>query len=131
MLWKKAVRVSQKLDISAMNEAAACLIGEHDFSAFRGAGCQSKSHYRHVIDANWTTRGAFLIFNINFKTFINPHSLKTIKAYVEPGLKSAKPGDHFQFQRQGYFVLDKDSSGSKLIFNKTVGLRDTWSKLKK
>ena len=67
---------------------------------------------------------------INFKAFINPHSLKTIKAYVEPGLKSAKPGDHFQFQRQGYFVLDKDSSGSKLIFNKTVGLRDTWSKLK-
>ena len=67
---------------------------------------------------------------INFKTFINPYSLKTIKAYVEPGLMSAKPGDHFQFQRQGYFVLDKDSSGSKLIFNKTVGLRDTWSKLK-
>ena len=68
---------------------------------------------------------------INFKTFINPHSLKTIKAYVEPSLKYAKPGDHFQFQRQGYFVLDKDSSGSKLIFNKTVGLRDTWSKLKR
>ena len=68
--------------------------------------------------------------DFNFKTFINPHSLKTIKAYVEPGLKSAKPGDHFQFQRQGYFVLDKDSSDSKLIFNKTVGLRDTWSKLK-
>ena len=66
----------------------------------------------------------------DFKTFINPHSLKTIKAYVEPGLKSANPGDHFQFQRQGYFVLDKDSSSSKLIFNKTVGLRDTWSKLK-
>ena len=62
--------------------------------------------------------------------FFNPHSLKTIKAYVEPGLKSAKPGDHFQFQRQGYFVLDKDSSSSKLIFNKTVGLRDTWSKQK-
>ena len=68
--------------------------------------------------------------DINFKNFINPHSLKTIKAYVEPGLKSAKRGDHFQFQRQGYFVLDKDSSSSKLIFNKTVGLRDTWSKLK-
>lgn len=68
--------------------------------------------------------------DFNFKTFINPHSLKTIKAYVEPGLKSAKPGDHFQFQRQGYFVLDKDSSSSKLIFNKTVGLRDTWSKQK-
>ena len=68
--------------------------------------------------------------DFNFKTFINPHSLKTIKAYVEPGLKSAKPGDHFQFQRQGYFVLDKDSSGGKLIFNKTVGLRDTWSKQK-
>ena len=70
MLWKKAVRVSQKLDISAMNKAAACLIGEHDFSAFRGAGCQSKSPYRRVIDANWTTRGAFLIFNIKANAFL-------------------------------------------------------------
>ena len=70
MLWKKAVRVSQKLDISAMNEAAACLIGEHDFSAFRGAGCQSKSPYRCVIEANWTARGAFLIFSIKANAFL-------------------------------------------------------------
>ncbi len=67
----------------------------------------------------------------DFKTFINPTSLKTIKAYVEPGLLSAKPGNHFQFQRQGYFVIDKDSSNTKLVFNKTVGLRDTWAKRKR
>ena len=65
----------------------------------------------------------------DFKTFINPDSLKTIRAYVEPGLLSSNPGDHFQFQRLGYFVLDKDSSNTQLVFNKTVGLRDVWGKL--
>jgi glutaminyl-tRNA synthetase len=63
-----------------------------------------------------------------FKSFINPDSLTTITAYVEPGLSSAKPGDQFQFQRLGYFVLDQDSTSQTLIFNKTVGLRDTWAK---
>jgi len=70
MLWKRALRVSQKLDISAMNEAVACLVGEHDFSAFRAAGCQSKSANRRVIDANWTVRGAFAIFNIKANAFL-------------------------------------------------------------
>lgn len=64
----------------------------------------------------------------DFKSFINPDSLTTITAYVEPGLSSAKPGDQFQFQRLGYFVLDQESSSQELVFNKTVGLRDTWSK---
>ncbi len=66
---------------------------------------------------------------VDFKTFINPDSLKTINAYVEPGLISANHGDHFQFQRLGYFVLDKNSSKTSLVFNKTVGLRDTWAKI--
>ncbi len=64
----------------------------------------------------------------NFMEFINPNSLKVIQAYVEPSLSEAKVGDRFQFQRLGYFNVDKDSTSTKLVFNKTVGLRDTWAK---
>ncbi|MGK7390169.1 MAG: glutamine--tRNA ligase/YqeY domain fusion protein [Candidatus Cyclobacteriaceae bacterium M2_1C_046] len=65
----------------------------------------------------------------DFMEFVNPESLKIIKeAYLEPFLKDAKEEDKFQFQRLGYFTLDKDSTPDKLIFNKTVGLRDTWAK---
>ncbi len=64
----------------------------------------------------------------DFMEFLNPNSLKTIEAYVEPSLKEAKAGDKFQFQRLGYFIVDSDSDANTLIFNKTVGLRDTWAK---
>ncbi len=60
--------------------------------------------------------------------FLNPGSLKVITGYVEPSLKEAKPLDHFQFQRLGYFNVDPDSTRGKLVFNRTVPLRDTWSK---
>lgn len=66
---------------------------------------------------------------VDFKEFINPDSLKVITGFVEPSLKSAKDGDKFQFQRLGYFCVDKDSTEEKLVFNKTVGLRDTWAKI--
>lgn len=66
---------------------------------------------------------------IDFKEFINPNSLEIITGYVEPSLLSAKDLDQFQFQRLGYFCVDKDSSAQKLVFNKTVGLRDTWAKI--
>ena len=66
---------------------------------------------------------------IDFKEYINPNSLKVITGYVEPSLATAKNLDHFQFQRLGYFCVDKDSSVEKLVFNKTVGLRDTWAKI--
>ncbi|MFM2213733.1 MAG: Glutamine--tRNA ligase [Bacteroidota bacterium] len=66
---------------------------------------------------------------IDFKEFINPNSLEVITGYVEPSLQSAKNLDQFQFQRLGYFCVDKESSSSKLVFNKTVGLRDTWAKV--
>ncbi|MBX9888491.1 MAG: glutamine--tRNA ligase/YqeY domain fusion protein [Flavobacteriaceae bacterium] len=62
----------------------------------------------------------------NFLDFMNPNSLQVITAYVEPSLRTAKVGDQFQFQRLGYFAVDKDSSSSKLVFNKTVGLKDAW-----
>ncbi len=66
---------------------------------------------------------------VDFKEFINPDSLKVITGYAEPSLKAAKNGDKFQFQRLGYFCVDKDSTEEKLVFNKTVGLRDTWAKV--
>ncbi len=64
-----------------------------------------------------------------FLDFINPDSLKIITAKVEPGLADSKIGERFQFQRIGYFNIDKDSSPEKLVFNRTVGLRDTWAKI--
>lgn len=67
----------------------------------------------------------------DFKEFINPHSLETITAYIEPAILNAKPEDRFQFERVGYFVADRyDYHGpdGELVFNKTVGLKDTWKK---
>jgi len=66
---------------------------------------------------------------VDFKEYINPDSLKVITGFVEPSLKSAKEGDKFQFQRLGYFCVDRDTTDDKPVFNKTVGLRDTWAKL--
>lgn len=66
---------------------------------------------------------------VDFKEYINPNSLEIITGYVEPSLQSAKNGDRFQFQRLGYFCVDKDSTDQKIVFNKTVGLRDTWAKV--
>ena len=60
--------------------------------------------------------------------FLNPDSLKVITGYVEPSLKDASPMDHFQFQRLGYFNVDPDSTPEKLVFNRTVPLRDNWSR---
>ena len=65
----------------------------------------------------------------DFMEFINPNSREVITGYLEPSLKDAKIGDRVQFQRLGYFCVDPDSSGEKLVFNRTVGLRDTWAKI--
>lgn len=63
----------------------------------------------------------------DFESIINPDSLKTIPdCKVEPSLADAKPGEKFQFMRLGYYCVDRDSAGDKLVFNKTVGLKDTW-----
>lgn len=64
----------------------------------------------------------------DFMEFVNPNSLEIITAFVEPSLASAKKGDKFQFQRKGYFCVDDDSSEQKLVFNRTVPLRDSWTK---
>ena len=68
----------------------------------------------------------------DFKDFINKDSLEVItNAYVEPSLKESKPGDYFQFIRKGYFCPDTESSTEKLVFNRTVTLKDAWAKEQK
>ena len=68
----------------------------------------------------------------DYREFLNPESLKSLKGCkVEPSLMDAKPLDKFQFQRLGYFCVDYDSSESKLVFNRTVSLKDTWAKINK
>jgi len=64
----------------------------------------------------------------SFLDFINPNSLTSQKAMVEPSLSDLTIGERVQFQRLGYYVVDKTSSSNQLVFNKTVGLRDSWSK---
>ena len=64
----------------------------------------------------------------DFTKHINPHSLITNNAFAEISLKKAERGTIFQFQRQGYFICDKKSTDKIKIFNKTVSLRDTWTK---
>ena len=66
--------------------------------------------------------------NGDFLDDINPDSLKVINAKAEPSLKQVVAGNTFQFQRKGYFTVDKKSKADNIIFNKTVGLRDSWKK---
>lgn len=65
----------------------------------------------------------------DFMEFINPDSLQVITGYAEPSVKDLKAEDKFQFQRLGYFVVDKDTTTEKIVFNRTVPLRDSWTKL--
>jgi glutaminyl-tRNA synthetase len=67
-----------------------------------------------------------------FTEYINPKSLEVLEdCKLEPGLASASPGDRFQFERLGYFCMDPDAQPGKPVFNRTVGLRDTWAKIEK
>lgn len=67
----------------------------------------------------------------DFKSNINPKSLTVIKAFVEASLADAEVGSKYQFERTGYFCVDKDSAKNKLVFNRTVPLRDSWAKTMK
>jgi glutaminyl-tRNA synthetase len=70
--------------------------------------------------------------HVDFKTHLNPNSLKTCSFLVEPSLAGAPLGSRYQFERLGYFCVDSvDSSDNKLVFNRTVTLRDTWAKIQK
>jgi len=69
--------------------------------------------------------------DIDFKEFLNPESLKVLtNCYIEPFVTNAKPLNHFQFERNGYFNVDYDSAPDKLVFNRTVQLRDSWARIK-
>jgi glutaminyl-tRNA synthetase len=68
----------------------------------------------------------------DYKEYLNPESLKTITGYVEPALRKEKQGNiPVQFERLGYFAVDLDSSSAKMVFNRTVTLKDTWAKIEK
>jgi glutaminyl-tRNA synthetase len=68
----------------------------------------------------------------DFLADLNPDSLRTLThCFLESSLAVAAPGDRFQFEREGYFVVDKDSRPEKPVFNRTVGLRDTWASKEK
>jgi glutaminyl-tRNA synthetase len=64
----------------------------------------------------------------DFKSVLNPNSLETVTAKVEPSLNEAKPELRYQFERLAYFTLDKDSAPGKLVFNRTITLKDAWAK---
>jgi glutaminyl-tRNA synthetase len=65
----------------------------------------------------------------DFMEFVNPNSLESIVGFLEPSMEAATVGEHYQFQRLGYFCIDRDSTEERLVINKTVGLRDTWAKV--
>src|SRR5256714_1601609 len=64
----------------------------------------------------------------DFKSFLNPNSLEVVQAKCEPSLADADPNVRYQFERLGYFALDRDSKCGKLAFNRTITLKDTWAK---
>jgi glutaminyl-tRNA synthetase len=69
---------------------------------------------------------------LDFTAYLNPHSLEEVAAArLEPSLAGAAPGDRYQFERLGYFCVDQDSAPGKLVFNRTVTLRDAWAKIEK
>ena len=69
---------------------------------------------------------------LDFKELLNPHSLEILSnCFIEPELAKAKTGDKFQFIRQGYFCVDALSTKDKLVFNRTVPLKDSWSKIER
>ena len=84
----------------------------------------------HALDAEVRLyEQLFFDENPNENSPLNPESLVILDhCKIEPSLKTVAPGDRFQFLRQGYFCVDLDSKPEKLIFNRTVGLRDSWGK---
>jgi glutaminyl-tRNA synthetase len=67
----------------------------------------------------------------DWKENVNPNSLQIKQGFVEPSLQGSEPGTRYQFERNGYFVTDPDSTAERLVFNRTVTLRDTWGKIEK
>ncbi|MDX2153309.1 MAG: glutamine--tRNA ligase/YqeY domain fusion protein [Bryobacteraceae bacterium] len=97
----------------------------HWVSAAHAVDAEARLYENLFLSEN-TAEGA------DFTASLNPNSLELRpNAKVEPSLQGAAPGSRFQFERLGYFCVDKDSTPSKLVFNRTVGLKDTWAKIEK
>ena len=86
----------------------------------------------HIYDALLLDSHATVPAGADSSATLNPHSLERFTGcLVEPGLADASPDNRYQFERQGYFCMDPDSSPDRLIFNRTVPLRDSWAKIEK
>ncbi len=99
----------------------------HWVSAAHAVKCQARLYEHLFIKENPDDDK-----NVDFKTFLNPDSVKTVTGFVEPSLSDAKPGSRWQFERLGYFCVDSvDSRENVLAFNRIVTLRDTWARIQK
>jgi glutaminyl-tRNA synthetase len=67
----------------------------------------------------------------DFLSVLNPHSLEVVNAFIEPSVAGSPAGKHYQFERLGYFVVDPDSTSERLVFNRSVTLKDEWAKVAK
>jgi len=99
----------------------------HWVSAERGLAAETRlySHLFTKPDPDDVEEGQ------DWRANINPHSVETISIVVEPSVAMAKPGDRFQFERKGYFCVDRDANAQRIVFNRTVTLRDAWANLQK
>jgi glutaminyl-tRNA synthetase len=94
----------------------------HWVSAKHGAAAEFRLYDRLFTSENPAAEDG------DFKDYLNPESLKTVRGYIEPGLVGTAAGDKFQFERIGYFCVDLDTTTGKSVFNRTVGLKDSWKK---
>jgi glutaminyl-tRNA synthetase len=95
----------------------------HWVSADRGLPCEVRLYDRLFQTANPSK----VAEGESFLDNINPESLRVLQGcVVEPGLRDAGPESRFQFEREGYFCVDRDSVDGRLVFNRTVGLRESW-----
>jgi glutaminyl-tRNA synthetase len=109
---------------------------ESDETPLSSAAIKGTIHWvsaKHAIDAE--VRLYDRLFTVpepdatgDFKSNINPHSLEIVTGKLEPSLGEASPEARYQFERLGYFALDSDSNPGKLVFNRTITLKDTWAK---
>lgn len=97
----------------------------HWVSAAQAVRCETRLYEHLFIKENPDD----LAEGEDYKANLNPDSLKVASALVEPLIRSAKPGDRFQFDRTGYFCMDHDSTDALPVFNRTVSLKDSWSKI--
>ena len=107
----------------------------HDTSGITVKGTLHWVSARHALEAE--VRMYDRLFRVedpadeegDFKDYLNPDSLQIVnRVYLEPALQEASLGERYQFIRKGYFVLDRESGANSLIFNRTVGLKDSWTK---